>query len=113
MARRHPEDRPGRRNPARYLAPVALVAAILGTYLVVEHGLSPPSAHHAAVSVPSPSPSPTKRRYARARFYVVRPGDNLTSISVRTGVPVGAIQSLNPHLVPDSLHPGQRLRIRR
>jgi hypothetical protein len=100
------------RSRARYLAPVALVAAIAGTYAVVHAGLKPKP----AVTLSQPSPgrgTPAHRHFARAKFYVVSPRDNLTAIATKTGVPVGNIEALNPNLDPNSLQPGQRLRLRR
>jgi hypothetical protein len=100
-----------RRNPARYLAPVALLAVVAGTYLIVEHGLNTQPAPRAAGSTLHITRK--QRRFVRRRFYVVAPGDSLTAIAGRTGVPVGTIQALNPRIDPNSLQPGQRLRLRR
>lgn len=49
-------------------------------------------------------------RADRPDFYVVRPGDNLSRISGRTGVSVGQLKKLN-RLAGDTIHPGQRLRL--
>jgi LysM repeat protein len=43
----------------------------------------------------------------------VQAGDNLGSISAKTGVPVNRLEQLNPLLDPNSLQTGQRLRLRR
>jgi LysM domain-containing protein len=98
-----------RRSRARYLAPIALVAVIAGTYFVVHDGLAVrstpvPRAHHS---------SGLHRQYRHAAVYVVARGDNLTSIAKRTGLPVGALETLNPGIDPNSLQTGQRLRLRR
>ncbi len=99
------------RSRARYLAPIALVAVIACTYLVIHTGLNP---KHATTSdAPSTLFTPQRRRRATARFYVVRPGDNLTAISHKTGVSVGTIEALNPNIDPNSLQAAQRLRLRR
>jgi LysM repeat protein len=94
------------------LAPIALVAVIAGTYLIVEHGLtskkkSKPPAHSIAHLTHS------QRKYVKKRFYFVQAGDNLTRVASRTGVAVGTIEALNPNVDPNSLQPGQRLRLRR
>ena len=52
-------------------------------------------------------------RFARARFYVVQPGDSLSGISVKTGIPIGTLEQLNPLAQPNALQTGQRLRLRR
>lgn len=99
------------RNPGRYLAPAALLAVTVAVVLVVSAGLSPN--HHAAPSTP-PARLPTTRRAAsRKAFYVIRAGDTLSSISLKTGVSVVTLTSLNPSVNPNALQTGQRLRLRR
>jgi LysM repeat protein len=46
------------------------------------------------------------------KFYVVEPGDSLTSISDKTGVGVEKLSQLNPDLDPQALISGQRVRLR-
>ena len=106
-----------RRSPARYLAPLALAASITATILVVEHGLrhsaAPPHSARASPAGRS-SGGPAPVRHGRLpRFYTVRPGDTLSEIAARTGVALSTLQALNPSVSPDSLQPGQRLRLRR
>lgn len=101
----------GRRNPARYLAPLALAATIAGTYLIVHSRLSvkPAPVHHVAAT-----PTVTPRgKYASARVYTVQKGDDLSKISSKTGVPVPTLEALNPSANPNLLRTGQRLRLRR
>jgi LysM domain len=100
----------GGRNPARYLAPIALVAAIAGTYLIVHSRLSDKAApaHHAAVRRDRP-----RGKYVKTTFYIVQPNDNLSAISVKTGVSVRRLEALNPAVNPNALQSGQRLRLRR
>jgi LysM repeat protein len=57
----------------------------------------------------TPSPRQTRTREAS---YVVRRGDVLSRIAVRTGVPVRRMLALNPSLDPLELTPGQRIRLR-
>jgi LysM repeat protein len=98
------------RSPARVFAPLALLAAVLGVTLVVmlsrtdsstpDRGAPPATvAHHA------------QHAKARARSYVVRAGDSLSAIAVRTGVSVEVLQRLNPNADPQALHVGQRLKL--
>lgn len=100
------------RNPARYLAPVALVATAMGAYLIVTQHLDTSSPRAAASHAPARH-ARAHRHFAGAPFYVIQAGDNLTSISVKTGIPVPALEQLNPSLDPNSLQTGQRLRLRR
>jgi LysM repeat protein len=93
---------------ARYLAPIALVATLTGTYLIVHGGLNskPAKAHHASAV------SRVHRKYARATFYTVQPGDSLTSIAAKTGIPLTTLETLNPKVDPNALQTGQRLRLK-
>jgi LysM repeat protein len=104
-----------RRSPGRYLAPIALAATITGTYLIVHNGLT-----HKSSTTPShitsqpPSSAKRGKTVERAKFYVVQPGDTLSSIAQKTGVSVSTLESLNPKLIdPNSLQTAQRLRLRR
>lgn len=106
----------GWRNPARYLAPLALAAVVAAAYLIVhaalphKHQSSPPAA------IVHPGLHRTGNGGAtrsKAKFYRVRPNDTLSKISARTGVPVPTLESLNPRLNPNALQPAQRLRLRR
>jgi spore germination protein YaaH len=99
-----------RRSRARYLAPIALAAVIAGTYFVVHAGLS--KKHTTTHSQPSRRRQ-GRGKYARARFYVVQPGDSLTSIARKTGIPLTTLEALNPRIDPNSLQTSQRLRLRR
>ena len=108
----------GWRNPARYIVPLALAASVTGTYLIVHHALvnkhtSTLDDHGADVDHGRP---PQRRSHAtaerKAKFYVIKPGDSLSGIAAKTGVPITTIESLNPHLNPNALQPSQRLRLR-
>lgn len=102
----------GARNPARYLAPIALVATIVATYMIVHQGLATKST--TTVSVPAVvSSAVAHREFAKTRFYIVRPGDSLSRISAKTGVPLSTLESLNPGVNPRALQAGQRLTLRR
>jgi LysM repeat protein len=97
---------------ARYMAPIALAAVAVGTYLIVHNGLA---THRRPATHSTQLLSGNGRHRARrtAKFYVVKPGDTLSQISTRTHVSVFRITTLNPNLSPNSLQTGQRLRLRR
>jgi LysM repeat protein len=98
---------------ARYMAPIALAAVAVGTYLIVHNGLAthqPPATHSTQILSGG---SGRHRARRTAKFYVVKPGDTLSQISTRTHVSVFRITTLNPNLSPNSLQTGQRLRLRR
>jgi len=102
-----------RRSRGRYLAPIVLAATITGTYLIVHNGLT----HKSSTTRSHVSKPPTTTRhgrFARAKFYVVKRGDTLSSISQKTGVSIQTLQSLNHKLIdPNSLQTALRLRLRR
>jgi LysM repeat protein len=106
-----PDRRGARRSPARFFAPIALIAVVAGTYLIVQHGLA--AKKHTRRPQNTSHLTHTQRKYEKKKFYVVQAGDSLTLIGVRTGIPVGTIEALNPNVDPNALQPGQRLRLRR
>lgn len=112
-----------RRNPARYLALLALAAVVAALYLVVHHYTGPTASTQGAASVQTSSAT-TKPKADRTtvaahpapsspEFYIVRPGDSLSVIASRSGVTLGALEALNPGLRADQIQPGQHLRLRR
>lgn len=98
------------RNPLRYVAPIVLVLAITGASLIVaNHTGGGDSAQSAHVVKHQPGP---RGKYAKATFYTVQPGDNLTTIAAKTGVSVQTLEQLNQSLDPNSLQTGEKLRLR-
>ena len=108
-----------RRSPARWLVPIALVACVAAVYSVVHATLSDePSSTSTASTATSPKSSTgsdgtstSKKRTKRRRAYVVKSGDTLSSISIKTGVSLARIQALNPKLDSQSLQTGQRVKL--
>jgi|SRR5437588_6944807 len=100
------------RNPARYLAPAALVATAVGAYLIVSSHVNSSSKHAPAGHVLDLGQL-ARGRYAHRKFYKVQPGDTMTRISSKTGISVVRLEQLNSTLDPNSLQTGQRLRLRR
>jgi LysM repeat protein len=104
----------GWRNPARYIAPLALAAAVTVTYLIVHHAVI---GRHSSTTSTTVQTTSTVARHdghtaSKATFYVVKPGDSLSGIAAKTGVPITTIEDLNPHVNPNRLQPSQRLRLR-
>ncbi len=97
---------------ARFLAPIALAAVAVGTYLIVHSSLA---THHPPVIRSSTRPVTRSKAKAapKPKFYFVRVNDTLSSISVKTHIPIPQLLSLNPSVSPNSLQTGQRLRLRR
>jgi LysM repeat protein len=60
------------------------------------------------LNMPPPPPKPLG-----PRFLTVRTGDSFGSIAAKTGKSIVKLQQLNPHLKPEALQPGDRVRLRR
>lgn len=93
------------RRPARLLAPLALVACV-GAVVAVVTGSGPSGTGKA-----KPSAAPAHHRLHH--HYTVKPGDSLSSIAERYGVPTTQLLQLNPGLNSYALRPGQHLTLRR
>ncbi len=93
------------RRPARLLAPLALVACV-GAVVAVVTG-----AGSSGTRKTNPSTAPAHHRLHR--HYTVKPGDSLSAIAERNGIPTAQLLQLNPGLNSYALRPGQRLILRR
>src|SRR4051812_30719927 len=109
----------GRSSPARFLAPLALVAFALAVVLIVvassggggdgggggsdtARGGNPGTDTASTQTTPKPT---------RAT-YTVKTGDTLGSIAEKTGLTVEQLQTLNPELDPQALLSGQKIKLR-
>ena len=108
-----------RRRIGRWLAPVALITCAVAVYAVVDNTLlkndsasSNSDSTQQTTSTKSTSKKGAKTR-KRRRAYVVKSGDTLSAISIKTGVSMTTIQRLNPKIQADTLHAGQRVRLSR
>ena len=108
-----------RRSIGRWLAPVALITCAVAVYAVVDNtllkhdsGSSSSSSTQQTTPAKSTSKKGAKAR-KRRRAYVVKSGDTLSAISIKTGVSMATIERLNPKLQADTLHAGQRVRLSR
>jgi len=103
------------RNGARYLAPIALVATIAVTYLIVHDATrskTSTTVPEQVVRQRTSRSTPSKTVAKRVRFYTVKSGDTLSAISATTGVSLPTLEQLNPGVNPGALQAGQRLRLR-
>ena len=108
-----------RRRIGRWLAPVALITCAVAVYAVVDNTLlkddsasSGNGSTHQTTSKKTTSKKGAKAR-KRRRAYVVKSGDTLSAISIKTGVSMLTIKRLNPKIQADTLHAGQRVRLSR
>jgi LysM repeat protein len=102
------------RSPLRFLAPIALAAFAVALYTVVkdtrEPAGKPSSATPAAQSTPAKTAS-KKSSKAKRRVYTVKAGDTASGIAAKTGVSIATMQTLNKNFNPQTLSPGQRIRL--
>jgi LysM repeat protein len=100
---------------ARLLAPIAIIAVAVAVYLIVHATVA--SKHHTVSQHHSAHVSGRhhhhKRRHHKTTFYVVKAGDTLGGIAVKTHIPLPRLEALNPNVSPNALQTGQRLRLRR
>lgn len=108
-----------RRSLGRWLAPVALITCAVAVYAVVDNTLLKDDSASSGNSSTQQTTTTkgTSKKAAKARkhrhAYVVKSGDTLSAISIKTGVSLATIQRLNPKLDADTLHAGQRVRLSR
>jgi len=107
------------RSPARFLAPLALVAVVIALFVVIgqsgndDTGKSSGSrSQSSGQSSSSKGNKGGKKQRKSPRRYTVKTGDTPSSIAEKTGVPLEQILSLNPNLDPQTLSPGQRIKLR-
>jgi len=105
-----------RRSPARFLAPIALVAVAFALYSVVQDSQKSPSkssgTNPAATRTAdgTKSSSDKKKTSKKRKTYTVKSGDTLSGIAEKTGVSLETLSELNPDA--DTLSPGQKLKLR-
>src|SRR5918911_4527300 len=106
------------RSPARFLAPIALVAFAFALYTVVEHARDSGGGASSSSATPTQTSAPSKaskkaaaRKKARhhRKSYRVKPGDTPSSIALKYGITVQQLQKLNPDMDPQALTVGERL----
>jgi hypothetical protein len=99
---------------ARIVAPVALIAVGVAIYLIVHAGVDK---NHHTMSQTKAAHHHHKGHHhkhtAKPMFYVVKPGDTLSGIAVKTHVPLTRLEALNPQVSGNALQTGVKLRLRR
>ncbi|HET7568581.1 MAG TPA: LysM domain-containing protein [Gaiellaceae bacterium] len=108
-----------RRAAARVAAPVAFLLGVTIAVLLIHSGLqggtrtttTGPVTQASTAPVPKPGKTVTTKTVG-ARFYVVRKGDTFGAIAAREGTTVAELERLNPGVSSNSLHVGQKIRVR-
>lgn len=102
------------RSPARFLAPLALIAAAFAVYTLAQ----PATDSRSGSSTASSTQATTAKKLSpnslkRAKTYVVKRNDTLSGIAQKTGLTVVHIQRLNKNLDVNTLSVGRRLTLRK
>lgn len=112
-------------SPARWLAPIALVAGALALVVVLaSSGGSSPSSPDSSPTAPAQKrskqaprkaaparPATTPVNDSQPHTYTVQAGDYLSTVSEKTGVSVERLRELNPGLDANSMSVGQEIRV--
>lgn len=104
-----------RRVAARVAAPVVFLLGVTVAVVLIHSGLRGRSATTTVGPVTHASTAPVPKRtktVGKTRFYVVRRGDTFGAIAAREGTTVGELERLNPGVSSNSLHVGQKIRVR-
>jgi LysM repeat protein len=100
------------RSPARLFAPLALVACAIAILVIVNRdtGSGGSTTPETATSTSTTTTVKQGAKKTRRR-YIVKEGDVLSQIAIKTGVPLDTLQQLNPRVDAQSLHVGQKLKL--
>jgi LysM repeat protein len=117
-----------RTSPARFLAPLALIAVLVTFFAILSEsggGGSSSSSNQGSQTTGSTSGSKTAsgktgsssstttaRAKKKRRNYIVKVNDTFGTIAGKTGVSVETLQTLNPAVDPHSMTVGQQIRLR-
>jgi LysM repeat protein len=119
-------DQRARRSPARFLAPLALIAVVVALLAIISgSGTSSSSTTNEPTNTSVSTTTTTKKKSSSAKSktkttktsagpetYTVQVGDTLGGIATKTGVPLSKIQELNPNVDPHTMNAGQEIRLR-
>jgi hypothetical protein len=104
------------RSPARFLAPIALLAAVVVVVIVVVASLGGGSGGGGDAAARAPVPDRGAKEEQKdgggPSTYEVQSGDTLDAIAEETNVSVEELLELNPDVDPDALSTGQELKLR-
>lgn len=105
------------RSPARFLAPIALVAFAFAFYSIVQDAREPSRSDSGAPAATTATPEAAKKKSGKKstrkkrKSYTVKAGDTPSGIAEKAGISLDELYELNPDLDPQTLAPGQRIRL--
>jgi LysM repeat protein len=99
-------------SPARLAAIIALIATAIVLLVIVVGSLGGSGAGSSARHQGAQKRQSAQQQSQR-KIYVVKPGDCcLSEIADKTGIDVDRLIQLNPHLDPQAIHSGDRVKLR-
>ena len=98
-----------RQNFLRLVALVALVAAAIVLVIVVTSSLPESDGGDAGGNRAAKAKG---EKGSGDKFYIVQPGDSLSTIAEKEGIELETLEQLNPDLDPQTLSTGQQVRLR-
>ncbi|MDA0180282.1 LysM domain-containing protein [Solirubrobacter phytolaccae] len=106
------------RNPARFLAPIALIAFAFALYSVLS-GENPPAGEDSGnrtsqEATPTATETPEKEEAStskKRKTYTVKSGDTASGIAEANGIDLETLAELNQDLDLGALSPGQKIRL--
>lgn len=116
-----------RRSPARFLAPLALIAVLVAFLAIVTNsggGGGGSSSNDSSATTSAQTTTTTKTKtstkakkksapsHDSEKTYTVQVGDTLGGIADKTGVPLERIEELNPNVDPHAMTTGQEIRLK-
>ena len=103
------------RSPARFLAPIALVAFGFAFYSIVQTAREPSTGNSGSpartTATPTASKETKKKPAKKRKSYTVKAGDTPSGIAEKAGISLDTLYELNPDLDPQTLAPGQRIKL--
>jgi LysM repeat protein len=117
------------RSPARWLAPLALVAAAVALLVILSSSSTDQPAQDSAPLAPETTGTATSERHATTttstaattttptgptsteKTYTVQAGDYLSTVSEKTGLSVDRLRELNPGLDANSMTVGEEIKL--
>ena len=112
-----------RRSPARFLAPIFLIAVIVAAYVVVQGYRDSTKADGTTATTSTTgrtdgsstatteTTSASDKKKKKKKTYTVKPGDILSTVAEKTGLTVEQLQEYNPDIDPQALQVGQKLKL--
>jgi LysM repeat protein len=107
-------ETPQQSSNARLAAILALIAVFIVLMVVIATSLGGGgSGKHSNRSGGGSQNTANSQKQSSQKIYVVRPGDCcLSQIAGRVGLSVDALEKLNPGLDPQTIHSGDRVKLR-